>query len=98
MAGVLIHIACSYHGRKTEHRFENEVVVGRREDPGDSAVGLDLAPDRAVSRGGHARIWAENENCWIKDLGSRGGTIVGSQPIRGLDRYELLPGVPVQIG
>ncbi len=55
MAGARIHHVYSSLGRETEENFESEVVIGRREHPGDSVVGLDLPLDRAVSRR-HARI------------------------------------------
>ena len=90
-----MHIACAFRDRKTEGHFEDEVVVGRRESPDDSAVILDLSPDKAVSRR-HARIWVERGKCWIEDLDSRGGTFLGSEPIK--EKLELLPGVPVIVG
>ena len=98
MASVtIIHIACAFRGRKSELRFESEVVIGRRERPADAEVTLDLTDDNTVSRR-HARIWAENGKCWIRDLDSRGGTIVADKSIRGLDRFELVPGVVVRVG
>jgi adenylate cyclase len=58
----------------------DEVVVGRA-DLG-VAVDLDLRFDRGVSHR-HARIWVNEGQCWIEDLGSKNGTLVNGENILG---------------
>ena len=72
---------------------QSEVVVGRPNS--QASVDIDLSPDTTVSRV-HAKLWQENEACWIEDLGSRYGTTVNGTAISG--RHPLSDGDLVQIG
>ena len=72
---------------------QSEVVVGRPNN--QASVDIDLSPDTTVSRV-HAKLWQENEACWIEDLGSRYGTTVNGTAISG--RHQLSDGDLVQIG
>jgi adenylate cyclase len=91
-----MRISYTYQG--TSQTFDSEVpevIVGR---PGPSVeVDLDLRPDRSVSRP-HARIWLESGQCWIEDLNSLGGTLVGTEDISGKGKWLLRPGQRVRIG
>jgi pSer/pThr/pTyr-binding forkhead associated (FHA) protein len=40
----------------------------------------------------HARLWLEGGECWIEDLGSRRGTQVGGDEIRGRGKRRLRAG------
>ncbi len=57
------------------------VTIGRRSSKGTPE--LDLANDKSVSRQ-HAKIWEEEGEYWIEDLGSRLGTWVN-----GLRRKKI---------
>mgnify|MGYP003927971803 FL=1 len=57
------------------------VTIGRKSSKGTPE--LDLAEDRSVSRK-HAKIWEEEGEYWIEDLGSRLGTWVN-----GLRRTKI---------
>jgi adenylate cyclase len=83
-----------YQGKESIKDFDTtEVVIGR---PGESiAPDLDLTPDRRVSRP-HARVWIENEQCWIEDLGSTRGTRVNDDLIK--EKRILHPDDKILIG
>jgi len=90
-----LRITYTFQGNpRTLETDAQEVVVGR---PGAAPVDLDLRPDRAVSRP-HARIWVEGGRCWIEDLNSLRGTVVGEEEIRGKGKRQLLPGEVVRVG
>jgi len=44
----------------------------------------------------HAKLWLENEVCWIEDLNSRHGTTVNGTAING--RHQLTEGDEIRIG
>jgi adenylate cyclase len=91
-----VRIAYTYEGKDAVfERPVTEVVVGRPK-PG-IRVDLDLTPDQKVSRP-HARVWLENGECWIEDLGSGHGTQVASVEIKGKGKQRLRPGDPVRLG
>ncbi len=69
------------------------IVVGRPNNR--SEVDIDLSPDTAVSRV-HAKLWLENEACWIEDLNSRHGTTVNGTAING--QHQLAEGDEIRIG
>ena len=68
--------------------LEGELTVGRG---AESAVRLDA---RNVSRR-HARVTVENGTAFVEDLGSRNGTLVNGQPLRG--RRKLRSGDVLQV-
>jgi len=68
--------------------LEGELTVGRG---AESAVRLDA---RNVSRR-HARLTLENGTAFVEDLGSRNGTLVNGQPLRG--RRKLRGGDVLQV-
>ena len=68
----------------------SQVVIGRPTKGAAIDLDLDLSPDLMVSRP-PARIWVEDNQFWIKDLDSSGGTRVGSREIRRGIRNANLP-------
>lgn len=72
---------------------ETSIVIGRHS--GDWVVDLDLTPDVTASRR-HACISVENDQLWIEDLGSRGGTFVNDQ--RVTEKTRVSPVDVVRIG
>jgi len=73
-----------------------ENIIGRR-DPPDHQPDIDLWPDRSVSRR-HARVWYKDNTWWIEDVGSKHGTQVGEQEIKGDGAFRLPPGVEIKLG
>ncbi len=97
IGSVTMRIIYSYQGKQTIFdRETTQVIIGR---PAQSvAVDLDLRPDQAVSRP-HARLWVEEGGqCWIEDLNSLHGTLVGGDEIKGKGKRHLLSGELVRIG
>jgi len=66
-------------------------IVGR--DPGCDIV----IPDPYVSRR-HARIFYRDGRWYIEDLGSRNGTYVDGEDIRGKGALELKTGMSIVVG
>lgn len=76
-----MRIIYSYQGKESVKDFEaTEVVIGR---PKESVkIDLDLTPDMTASRP-HARVWIEDGQACIEDLGSMQRTRVNGQQIKG---------------
>jgi adenylate cyclase len=94
----MIQIVYSYQSEEKEKAFDNgktEILIGRP-DKG-KRIDLDLTPDLGVSRV-HARIWAEEGQYWIEDLGSKYGTKLNGEEIQEKGRQPLQSGDAVQIG
>ena len=75
-----------------------EAVVGRP-DPASTAEDPDisLGSDMRVSRR-HARVWSRGPACFLEDLGSKRGTLVGGRQVKGAGPTEFPPGTPVRTG
>lgn len=69
------------------------IMIGR--PSGDRAVDLDLSPDTTVSRR-HARLSYENDDYWLEDSGSRGGTWVNEERIK--EKILVTPEDHIKIG
>jgi len=70
--------------------------------PGTYIVGRDpscdiVIPDPYVSRR-HARIFHRNNEWYIEDLGSRNGTYVDGEDIRGKKAVKLKAGMSIVVG
>ena len=77
-----MNIVCTFKGKtKSVSVPHTMVTIGRKSSKGTPE--LDLAEDRSVSRR-HAKIWEEEGEYWIEDLGSRLGTWVN-----GLRRTKI---------
>ncbi len=91
-----MRIVYSYKGVVEEEKvFGDDIIVGRLE--ADSDVDLDLGFDRWVSHR-HARIGVKEGQYWIEDLGSRNGTSVNAEDIRGKGSRQLQQGDTIRIG
>ena len=89
-----MQISYQYQGKWHIKKLSADVVtVGRPNNR--EGIHIDLSPDTTVSRL-HARVWLENEVCWLEDLGSRYGTKVNGAQITG--RVQLQAGDTVEIG
>ena len=77
-----MNIVCTFEGRTRSVSVPHTLVtVGRNSSKGTPE--LDLTQDKSVSRK-HAKIWEEEGEYWIEDLGSRLGTWVN-----GLRRTKI---------
>ena len=77
-----MNIVCTFLGKtKSVSVPHTTITIGRRSSKGTPE--LDLRQDKSVSRK-HARIWEEEGEYWIEDLGSRLGTWVN-----GLRRTKI---------
>ena len=93
---MTIRILYSYQGKqRIFERQAAQVIIGRRKE--DIAVDLDLTPDVAVSRL-HARIWVEEGQYWIEDLGSTRGTQVSGEEIKGKGKWRLQAADTILVG
>ena len=77
-----MNIVCTFLGKtKSVSVPHTTVTIGRQSSKGTPE--LDLREDKSVSRK-HAKIWEEEGEYWIEDLGSRLGTWVN-----GLRRTKI---------
>src|SRR2546428_3673060 len=82
-----MRIAYSYQGReKIFDRGAAQVLIGRSAD--GVVVDLDLRPDWTASPL-HARLWFEDGQYWIEDLGSEHGTQINDEEIKGKGKRPL---------
>jgi len=64
------------------------VVVGRWDREQNWYPDIDLHPDKRVSRR-HLQIWREQGHYWVKDLGSKHGTLVNGEEVKGKNERVL---------
>jgi|TARA_B110000263_G_scaffold215541_1_gene200600 pSer/pThr/pTyr-binding forkhead associated (FHA) protein len=77
-----MNIVCTFLGKTKSVSVPHTLVtIGRKSSKGMPE--LDLSEDKSVSRK-HAKIWEEEGEYWIEDLGSRLGTWVN-----GLRRTKI---------
>jgi adenylate cyclase len=89
-----MQITWSVAGRGGTSDFDiSEVVIGRpnAKRPPD----LDLSADVTVSRR-HARLWIQDGEIWIEDLGSRTGTFVNNAKIEAM--RQVMPEDSIRVG
>lgn len=91
-----MRVVYSFQGRQSVFEAATDTVVIGRPREG-LLVHLDLTPDQSVSRP-HARIWMEGRECWIEDLGSRRGTQVAGEEIKGRGKRRLRRTDTVRVG
>ena len=90
----MLRFEITQNGKAREVKLEgDDLVIGRRNER--TAVGLDLTPDDLVSRT-HARVWREEGEVRIEDLGSRSGTFVNGEKLE--HPQVLRPGEVVMLG
>ena len=89
-----MRITSFYNGQETVLEIaKDEAVIGRPSPAG--LPDIDLSADVTVSRK-HARIWQQEDGCWIEDFGSKYGTQVNGVKI---DYHRMLkPGDTILIG
>src|SRR5690349_10711601 len=91
-----LRITCSYRGKQVVKEIKGQsVLIGR---PSNTAQpDLDLSLDINVSRQ-HARLWVEDGAYWIEDLGSKFGTRLNNEEIKGKGKLPLPPGAILLVG
>ncbi|MBD0370237.1 MAG: FHA domain-containing protein [Pyrinomonadaceae bacterium] len=80
--------------RVFEQEDASQIIIGR---PEGTRVDLDLSPDETVSPA-HARLWVEDGQCWLEDMGSQLGTKVNGEEIKGAGKRAILRGDLITIG
>jgi pSer/pThr/pTyr-binding forkhead associated (FHA) protein len=89
-------LTISFQGKEeVKDLAQTEVVIGRWKE--GAKPDIDLVSDLRVSRP-HARIWEEGNQYWIEDLGSKRGTKVNGEEIKGHGRRRLRSGDRVLLG
>jgi len=78
---------------------KNSLYLGRSDENWNPDIDLgQLCGDFRVSKK-HAHLFFKDGNWWIEDLGSKHGTLVDGEEVKGLkEPTKLLPGVPVAMG
>jgi len=95
-SGTLLRLRVTFEGRELEKCFhKSSLVLGRASNAGKPDV--DLSPDVNVSRR-HARLWVEERDCWIEDLGSKFGTKVDGLPLPRTEKVCLKEGSVILVG
>ena len=94
--GTLLRLIVMYKGMEWQKRFhKSSLIVGRAHN--GAKPELDLSPDVNVSRR-HARIWLEESDCCIEDLGSKFGTSVDGERVPTGEKASLQDGSIIQLG
>ena len=96
LARGALHLTVTFDGEQREQTFyKAALVVGRA--GGSCEPDLDLSADNTVSRR-HARILSDAAGVWIEDLGSKFGSTINGQDIRGRGKVRIEPGNSVRLG
>ena len=94
--GTELRFVATYEGKERHKAFyASSIVVGRASNEGKPD--FDLSPDQNVSRR-HARIWLEESECWIEDLGSKFGTKVNGASLAAGLKSSLDQGSVIELG
>ncbi len=94
--GTHLRVSASFDGQERQKSFhKSEITIGRAN--GVAKPDLDLSLDVNVSRR-HARIWIEDGDCWIEDLGSKFGTQVDGEPVYAGLKARVNATSVIQIG
>jgi len=95
-SGTHLLLNAKFEGRERQKvYYKSSLVLGRANGAGKPDV--DLSPDLNVSRR-HARIWVEQRNCCIEDLGSKFGTKVDGTLIPVGQKVSLKEGSVIEVG
>jgi hypothetical protein len=86
----------TFDGRETVFDVAKDTIVIGRAQPG-APVDVDLAADQTVSRR-HAAISVDPNGTWIEDLGSRSGTRINGEEIKGGGRRPLVQDATIELG
>lgn len=91
-----VHLAIRFGEQRWRKSFNKPVIViGRAGRAGKPD--LDLSPDINISRR-QARIWRENGDCWLEDLGSKFGTQVNGCRLEANAKKQLSAGDLIKMG
>ena len=94
--GTELRFVATFGGRERHKTFyASSIVVGRSTNEGKPD--FDLSPDQNVSRR-HARIWIEESECWVEDLGSKFGTKVNGASLATGQKFPLNQGSLIELG
>ena len=94
--GTELRFVATFGGKERHKTFyASSIVVGRASNEGKPD--FDLSPDQNVSRR-HARIWIEESECWVEDLGSKFGTKVNGTSLAAGGKLSLNQGSLIQLG
>lgn len=96
IAKTTIRLTAIHQGEPQEGTFYKPSLVIGRVSHGGEEPDFDLSRDPNVSRS-HARIRVEGQTCWIQDLGSRFGTSVDGEDIRGRGEVRVDAGSRIRI-
>jgi hypothetical protein len=92
----MIRLVYAYRGKEQIIDYDvSTILIGRPSE--DLAVDLDLTPDLTVSRP-HARIWIEDGQYRIEDLGSLRGTYLNGLLISEAGKEPIRSGDLIQVG
>ncbi len=87
-------ITWEFEGNSETVEFEQDDIFIGRSEPGAQMV-LDFDPK--VSRR-HARIWLEDDDYWLEDVGSKRGTMVNGRKLDEDEVWGLTEKDVIQIG
>lgn len=94
-AGVVALLLTNHPDNGWYHPIEQDrKIIGRSSKECQISIPKDF---RTVSRR-HAEVWQDHRGCWIRDLGSRGGTRLNLIWIDRLTEVQLLPGDLIRLG
>ena len=87
LAKSALRISATFKGEEQARTlYKPSIIVGRAN--GTGKPDFDLSGDNTVSRS-HARIWVEDGTCWLEDLGSKFGTRVDGDDVRGRGKIRV---------
>lgn len=78
-------------GSSQRYRLEGQLTVGRD-------LENKIILDDPYSSGKHLRIWQQGEQCFLEDLESTNGTLLGGKPVPHGVPVEIQPGDKIMIG
>jgi len=79
-----MRITWEYQGNTETVEFvRDDVVIGRAADKEGREPDLCLGFDAKISRR-HARVWQEDDDYWLEDLGSTRGTLVNGHKLTSI--------------
>jgi adenylate cyclase len=91
-----IHLAIRFGEQRWQKSFNKPVIlIGRASNTGKPD--LDLSLDINISRR-QARIWREDETCWLEDLGSKFGTKINGNRLAPNAKQKLSVGDWIKMG
>lgn len=91
-------ITWEYEGNSEKVEFEqDDIFIGRSAQDGEEGAQLVLDFDGKVSRK-HARIWLEDDDYWLEDVGSTRGTSINGRKLEDDEVWGLTEKDVILIG